>query len=149
VKFELCYGIPEMDALVKRLRDGVTNNSLDGDDRRLAKTLFKALHMLADQGPFYNGLQSHDIDDLTARYGTTVHQSYLENDTPSAGRFFWVYGPGRAQITVIGLEPHPEDATNGGYAKVALSNMPAPSSPPATITTKQGASPQKRAKRRY
>jgi hypothetical protein len=34
---------------------------------------------------------------------------------------FWVYGPGKAEITVIGLEPHPEDQKQGGYAKVRLS----------------------------
>ena len=28
---------------------------------------------------------------------------------------FWVYGPNKQEITVIGLEPHPEDKKNGVY----------------------------------
>ena len=27
-------------------------------------------------------------------------------------------------ITIIGLEPHPEDKKNGAYARVALSELP-------------------------
>jgi hypothetical protein len=36
-------------------------------------------------------------------------------------RIFWAYGPGRAEITVLGLEPHPEKA---GYAREKLSELP-------------------------
>ncbi len=43
--------------------------------------------------------------------------------TPSAGRIFWVYGPKRGYITVIGLEPHPRDSKRG-YARVLLSELP-------------------------
>lgn len=35
----------------------------------------------------------------------------------------WVYGPGEGEITVIGLEPHPEDKKRSGYAKVRLSGI--------------------------
>ncbi|HUX40383.1 MAG TPA: hypothetical protein VMV83_04365 [Rectinemataceae bacterium] len=34
---------------------------------------------------------------------------------------YWVYGPDKGEITVIGLEPHPEDKKISGYAKVRLS----------------------------
>jgi hypothetical protein len=34
---------------------------------------------------------------------------------------YWVYGPGKGEITVIGPEPHPEDKKSSGYAKVKLS----------------------------
>ena len=53
-----------------------------------------------------------------------VWQSYLENNTPGAGRIFWVYGPGREEITVIGVEPHSEDKKSAGYQKVMLSDLP-------------------------
>ena len=33
-------------------------------------------------------------------------------------------GPDRQDITIIGLEPHPEDKKNGAYDKVTLSDMP-------------------------
>ena len=30
-------------------------------------------------------------------------------------RMYWVYGPDQQSITIIGLEPHPEDKKNGAY----------------------------------
>ncbi len=49
-------------------------------------------------------------------------QSYLENNTPSAGRLFWVYGPEKKDITIIGIEPHPDDKKSG-YEKIKLSSV--------------------------
>ncbi|HLM67248.1 MAG TPA: hypothetical protein VK358_06960, partial [Longimicrobium sp.] len=43
---------------------------------------------------------------------------------PGAGRMFWVYGPGEGEITVVGLEPHPEDRKSKGYDRVSLSDLP-------------------------
>lgn len=37
---------------------------------------------------------------------------------------YWVYGPDQQSITIIGLEPHPEDKKSNGYAKVVLSELP-------------------------
>lgn len=125
MQFQIVPGIPEMKALIGRLKKGLETGTLDKDDQRLAKKLFKAIANLA-RNPFYPSLQSHDIDSLTERYGAKVFQSYLENQTPSAGRLFWVYGPERGMITLVGLEPHPEDQKNGGYNRVELSRMPTP-----------------------
>lgn len=36
---------------------------------------------------------------------------------------YWVYGPNKNKITVIGLEPHPEDAQNGAYDRKTLSEL--------------------------
>lgn len=93
--------------------------------KKLAKTV-----LLLSSNPRHNSLQSHEIDDLTRRYekisgiSCKVWQSYLENNTPAAGRLFWVYGPGKGEITITGLEPHPEDKKKAGYAKVTLSMLP-------------------------
>ena len=37
---------------------------------------------------------------------------------------YWAYGPGQQEITIIGLEPHPEDSKNGAYDRIALSDLP-------------------------
>ena len=37
---------------------------------------------------------------------------------------YWVYGPNIQEITIIGLEPHPEDAKNGSYDRITLSDLP-------------------------
>ena len=73
--------------------------------------------------PFYPSLKSHEIDPLSKRYGIKVWQSYLENKKSGARRMFWVYGPDKKDITIIGLEPHPEDAKNGAYDRITLSDL--------------------------
>ncbi len=105
-----------------RLVKGLQKGELTTVERRMAKKLARAvLHL--QENPFHPGLQSHEIDALSARYGRKVFESYLENNTPSAGRIFWVYGPRRNFITLIGLEPHPQDSKRG-YARVLLSALP-------------------------
>jgi hypothetical protein len=101
-------GIPGPLELWKTLLKGYKHDTLDSDDRELFRRWAKCIERLRED-PFHPGLRSHEITDLSRRYGRKVFQSYLENNTPGAGRMFWVYGPGDHEITVIGLEPHPED----------------------------------------
>lgn len=61
-----------------------------------------------------------DREALTRRYKQKVWQSYLENNKPATGRIFWVYGPNKSDITIIGLEPHPNDKKDA-YQKITLS----------------------------
>jgi hypothetical protein len=91
--------------------------------------------------PSHPGLNTHDISDLTRRYGRKVFQSYLENKTPSAARMYWVYGPEDGQITVIGLEPHPEDRKNRAYDRVRLSRLPPPD-PPIGVKNREKRGPR-------
>ena len=72
--------------------------------------------------PTYPGLETHDIESLTKRYGQKVWQSYIENHTPGAGRIYWVYGPDKGEITIIGLEPHPNDSKSNAYKKITFSS---------------------------
>jgi len=116
-------GVPEMEELWNHLTASVSAGTASKDEIRLYKRLGKAMVLLSIN-PRHPGLQTHDIDALTRRYGMKVWQSYLENNTPGAGRIFWVYGPGREEITVIGVEPHPEDKKSAGYQKVMLSDLP-------------------------
>lgn len=130
--FTIVPGLPRMKATVDRLKEGLEAGTLGKDEQRLAKMLFKAIAHLA-RDPFYPSLQSHEIAPLTARHGSTVFQSYLQNQTPGAGRLYWVYGPQRGMITLVGLEPHPEDQKKGGYSRVALSRMPTPEEQAADV----------------
>ena len=34
-------------------------------------------------------------------------EAYAQNRTPGAYRIFWCYGPGKNQITIIAITPHP------------------------------------------
>src|SRR3954466_9070019 len=130
-------GIPEMLELWKRLLKSHKQGTLSVEDRELFKKWVKAISLLREN-PRHPGLQSHEIDDLSRRYGQKVFQSYLENNTPAAGRLYWVYGPEEGQITVIGLEPHPEDRKNKGYDRVLLSRLPAPDPPTSSRPRDEG-----------
>ncbi len=118
--FAIRLGVPEMAELWDDLHSKASKGKLGKDEERLYKKWGKAMALLAND-PQHPGLQSHEIEALTKRYGEKVWQSYLENRNPAAMRIYWVYGPGRSEITVIGLEPHPEDKKSSGYEKVRLS----------------------------
>ena len=91
------------------------------EEEKLRRQMGKAMALLSSN-PRHPGLHSHEITSLTARYGLKVWESYLENNTPRAGRIFWCYGPDQGSITIIGLEPHPEDKANS-YKKITLSSI--------------------------
>ncbi len=122
--FTIRMGVPDMaafnDALTAKARAG----TLDRDEATLFKQWRKALQHLA-QNPRHPGLRTHEIEPLTRRFGRKVFQSYL-NQGDTADRLYWVYGPRKGEITVVGLEPHPEDRKQAGYERVALSDLPGP-----------------------
>ena len=117
--FEIKMGIPQMENLWNELVVNANCPKPNKAQLLLYKKLGKALRLLSSD-PKYPGLKSHEIEALTSRYGMKVWESYLENNTPAAGRIFWVYGPNQNDITVIGLEPHPNDKA-GAYKSVCLS----------------------------
>lgn len=98
-----------------------TENTANKGEQLLFKKLGNCLRKLSTD-PRYPGLKSHEFDELTNRYGMKVWESYLENINSCAMRIFWVYGPDREDITIIGLEPHPNDKKNA-YEKIVLSGM--------------------------
>ena len=123
MSFAIRMGIPEMLELWTDLSQKNAAGTISKKELSLYNKWGKALRLLS-QDPSYPSLHTHDIEPLTKRYGIKVWQSYLENDTSRAMRMYWVYGPDRQDITIIGLEPHPEDKKNGAYDKVTLSDMP-------------------------
>lgn len=123
MKYNIRMGIPEMEALWMRLQSNYRSRTISKKDALLYKKWGKALRLLSDD-PKYPSLQTHEIQELTDRYGKRVWQSYLENKKSKAMRMYWVYGPDQHSITIIGLEPHPEDKKRGAYSRISLSEMP-------------------------
>lgn len=121
--FNIRMGLPEMDRLWKDLSHRKQKNLLDKNEERFFKKFVKALSYLS-QDPRHNSLASHEIEPLSQKYKIKIFQSYLENNTPSAGRLFWAYGPGKKDITVLAVEPHPEDQKKGAYQRIKLSSFP-------------------------
>ena len=123
MNFAIRMGIPEMLRLWNSLKQKRDDGKISKSELALYKKWGKAMKLLS-QDPFYPGLHTHEIDELSARYGQKVWQSYLEINTSRAMRLYWVYGSERGDITVIGLELHPEDRKHGAYEKIVLSEMP-------------------------
>lgn len=120
--YNIRMGIPEMKELWDRLQTSYRNGSISSRDEELYKKWGNAIKKLAND-PLYPSLKTHEIPPLTKRYGIKVWQSYLENKKSGAKRMYWVYGPGYRDITIIGLEPHPEDTKNGAYDRIRLSDL--------------------------
>ena len=121
--YNIRMGVPDMEALWLDLAERRRCGRLDKSEERFFGKLVKTLGLLA-ANPRHNSLASHEIDDLTRKYGRKIFQSYLENNTPAAGRIFWTYGPGRHDLTILAVEPHPEDRKRGAYLRIKLSSMP-------------------------
>ena len=121
--FNIRMGIPEMEALWNKLQTGHRNGKNSKKDEELYMKWGSALKKLSVD-PMYPSLHTHEIEPLSRRYGMKVWQSYLENKTSKARRMYWVYGPDQKDITIIGLEPHPEDSKNGVYDRINLSGLP-------------------------
>lgn len=81
------------------------------------------LELLSDN-PRHPGQASHEIDDLSNKYGVKVWQSYLENRRAGARRMFWAYGPDKGAITILGIEKHPNTSQKKAYKRVSLDRMP-------------------------
>lgn len=80
-----------------------------GTQNHLQKKLKKVQRALGllQIDPRYPSLNSHKYSSLKGVNGEEVWDSYVENNTPSAWRIFWHYGPASNQITVLSITPHP------------------------------------------
>jgi hypothetical protein len=121
--FNIRMGVPAMEAKWNDLVDRARRDQLDKEEQKFYRKLVKALRYLSEN-PRHNSLASHEIDDLTRKYGIKIFQSYLESKTPAAGRVFWAYGPDKGDITILAIEPHPEDQKRGAYGRIRLASMP-------------------------
>ncbi len=110
MNYNIRMGIPEMQELWLELQEKYRSGNIKKKkEEQLYKKWGKALKLLSAD-PGYPSLQTHEIEPLSRRYGMKVWQSYLENKTSGAMRMYWVYGiESQKDITIIGLEPHPED----------------------------------------
>jgi hypothetical protein len=77
-----------------------------------AEGLFKQVHktlQLLQANPKHPGLRTHEYRSLEHPYDVQakVFEAYVQNQTPGAHRVFWCYGPGKGELTVIAITPHP------------------------------------------
>lgn len=116
--FRVVYGEPDVANLMLELLEKHQAGKLTKNGEKLLKKIVKALRFLSEN-PGHNSLNSHEISALSTKYGIKIFESYLENNTPRAGRIFWFYDPNvKGQIVFAGIEPHPEKSA---YGRVSLS----------------------------
>ena len=77
-------------------------------DEGLFKQVQKCISLLLTN-PRHPGLQTHEYHSLENPYdgNAKVFEAYVQNRTPGAYRLFWCYGPGKNQITILAITPHP------------------------------------------
>ncbi len=96
MQFELLYTDKANDAL----------DQLEAEDEKKFAKVRKTLGLM--QTNMKNpGLQTHEYNVIEGANGERVWEAYVENNTPSAYRVFWHYGPGRGVITIVDITPHP------------------------------------------
>lgn len=70
------------------------------------KAVRKSLGYL-ETNPRHPSLQTHKFTSLLGHEGEEVFEAYAQNHSPGAYRIFWYYGPGKKQITIVAITPHP------------------------------------------
>lgn len=110
----------EAGALIEELSAKARAQELNRDEKDLYRKIRKSLQYL-ETNPKHPGLNSHEIEVLTEKYGVRIWESYLENKKAGARRMFWIYGPETKEITIVGIEKHPE--TGWGFARVKLATQ--------------------------
>jgi hypothetical protein len=93
---ELIFQPPALETLAR----------LEAEDKKKLLKVRKTLGLM-EADIRHPGLKTHKYHGLAGQGGEEVWEAYVENNTPSAYRIFWHYGPGQGGITVIAITPHP------------------------------------------
>jgi hypothetical protein len=96
--FELLF-TPQADADLAELE---TNPGKKAVLKAVQKTLG-----LMETNLRHPSLHTHEFTSLKGPEGEKVFEAYVQNKTPGAYRLFWYYGPGKKQITIVAIVPHP------------------------------------------
>lgn len=95
-------------SLQSRKAKGKKKGAKDSKTEGLFKQVQKALKLLREN-PRHPSLHTHEYHSLKHPFNKKekVFEAYAQNDTPGAYRLFWCYGPGKNEITLIAITPHP------------------------------------------
>ncbi len=88
-----------------RAKRGIKKSS---QQEGLLRQVNKAVGLLLSN-PKHPSLGTHKYESLEHPYDKDepVFEAYAQNKTSGAYRIFWCYGPGRGEITLIAITPHP------------------------------------------
>ena len=99
------------DSLTKNAQAALQQRSGKGKSTKvegLFKQVLKCVQLLS-ANPRHPGLNTHEYHGILNPYNKhdKVFEAYAQNRTPGAYRIFWCYGPGKNQLTIIAITPHP------------------------------------------
>jgi hypothetical protein len=89
---------PEADSNLSLLEN---NPSLDAQYKAVTKCLGYMETNLR-----HPSLHTHKLKNIQGKNGEEIFEAYAQNDTPSAYRVIWHYGPERGVITIVAIVPH-------------------------------------------
>jgi hypothetical protein len=92
--------------LTNHARSQLSGLKVDKGLTKRYKAVRKAIRLLSSN-PRHKSLQTHEFSSLKGPKGEKIFEAYAEQSTPAAYRVFWYYGPGKDQITIIAITPHP------------------------------------------
>src|SRR5262245_30612134 len=78
---------------------------LDKSKKGLLKQLRKVLGFM-ETNLKHPSLNTHKFGGIHCSLGE-VFETYAQNSTPGAYRIFWAYGPGKREICILDITPHP------------------------------------------
>lgn len=97
-KFEISY--------TKDARKQLFELEKDKSKKSIYKAVAKTLGLMQINLK-HPSLNTHEYSTLSKTRGYKVFESYAQNNTPGAYRIFWCYGPGKQNITILAITPHP------------------------------------------
>jgi len=90
---------PQADSDLREMED-------DPSKKNILKAVRKTLGFM-ETNLRHPSLNTHEFTSLKGPNGEKVFEAYVQQRTPAAYRIFWYYGPGRKQISVVAITPHP------------------------------------------
>ena len=92
----------------KTAKEALKHIEKNPSQANLSKQIKKSLGYL-QTNPKHPSLNTHAYDSIDHPWDQKekVFEAYVQNNTPSAYRIFWCYGPDKKQITIIAITAHP------------------------------------------
>lgn len=78
---------------------------LDKSKKGLLKQLRRVLGFM-ETNLKHPSLNTHKFSGISCTLGD-VFETYAQNNTPGAYRIFWAYGPGKRELYILDITPHP------------------------------------------
>lgn len=74
---------------------------------KISKAVLKTLALM-ETNLRHPSLNTHEYKSFKGPNNEKIFEAYAQQNTPSAYRIFWYYGPSKKEITVVAIIAHPD-----------------------------------------